>query len=204
MTERFGDPAIDVHDALFLMTAGTGKGERELWIGADRHYLPAADRTAYRVLVSRCGSHDLPVWTSAMPRGGDSHCLWVRGESGKAVEVYREFEPEPTLVLKDGDTLSRTIFWWLDRPLSPEWLTKANERLAKHFGTLRRHARPEFLCAPPEALTGVQARPQRVIVEELRCVQYHPDAVVGRRRPGGRLQDAPDPHAWREREKVAA
>lgn len=191
-------------DCLFWLTAGNGSGWREVWIESARYWIPTLDRrefdrklSAIRVL----GDGEI----SLVPRLGQdcyfttsSSCLWARVESRHGAKLLADFKPEPTLVLRDGDTVKRTAFWWLDNPLDPIWALKANERLSQALGGIRKHAALDEHLVPPQASRGVQ----EIHLEAIRLRIYHPNQVVGSDRPDRRaLKDAPDLQALREKHR---
>lgn len=201
-------------DALFCVTAGRWHREalREIQVEGKPYFIPVVGRGEFD---RKCQAvRLLGGAVSMVPRLGtdrhffDASCaIWVRLETGAAAAALEAFEPKPTIVLQDGDTVKRTAIWWLSLELASSWVLKANERLSHALGGVRAAATPRHLIVPPGACIGVQ----EVGVAELRLGMYHPDQVVGDSRPGGRLADAPNLTALRkqhadrrERQAVAA
>lgn len=199
-------------DCLFLLTLGDGTGYREVWLENTRYWVPALDRREFHRKLSGIrvlgdgGFSAIPRITKDRYFTTQASCLWARVETRHAAKLLAEFEPQPTLILRDGETVKRTAFWHLDNVLDPIWALRANERLSQALGGIRKAGALDSLCTPPQAGIGAQT----VQLEHLSARSYHPNEVVGTARPDGRkLKDAPDLQALREkhrkrREAVAA
>ena len=194
-------------DALFWLTRGNGSGVREIWIEQTRYWIPAGDHREFtRKLRGAQVLNDGAL--SFVPRMEEdsyftvpSSCLWVRVETRHAAKLLAEFQPQPTLILRDGDTVKRTALWWLDQPLSALWALRANERLSQALKGIRKCGAQDELLVPPEARTGAQT----VVLESLRLASFHPNQIVGSDRPDGRrLKDAPDLALARRRREEKA
>lgn len=178
-------------DALFTLTGGTFKqaGFRELHVDGRTHWIPTRDRREFERKLQAASL--LGGWVSLVPRIGTdrnwidrSSVVWVRCETGAAMAALAAFEPQPTLVLQDGETVKRTAIWWLSVELNRAYLLKANERLFHELGGVKAAAWPEGWVSPPGPGTGVR-------IASLTDALYHPDEVVGQARSGGRLCDPP-------------
>lgn len=171
------------------------RGYHELRLEGERVFCDVTDQALFRRLlggVAKLGSHcDL----SAVPRlnvndslsVGHASVLWARLDSGRSCELLQRFEPEPTLVLRDGGTLRRTALWALSRPLNYDWTLRANRRIAHRLGSKKKLGEPSFMFPAPGSLVNGK----RVFVEHASEGFYEPAQVVGQ------LPDAPDQDAWR-------
>lgn len=182
------------NDCLFFLTGGTGKGMRETWIENSRYWTPSADRRDFdrKLQAVRMLGGEISV----LPRIAQDHvafdaasCLWVRVETRDAAKRLSDFKVKPTLVLRDGETVKRTAFWWLTRELPWNWVLKANERLAYALHGLRKCAALSHMVVPPYASTGTQI----VEIERITLAMYHPNEVVGG------MKDPPDLEEARRR-----
>jgi len=129
-------------------------------------------------------------FVSAVPRRrpdtlswGPAHMLWSSLSKPEHCQRLERFQPAPTLVWRDRRSSRRWAAWSLSRPLSPQFVQQATERLAHHLGGLRRAASPEALIASP--FSGHWA------------VEFHTPETYTAREVVGQLRDAPDPHQWK-------
>ncbi len=159
-------------------------------------------RRFLRAVEMRGVDHELEV--TAAPRHprqlgvatDEVWCTWVRVETKKAAEKLERFRPAPTIVLREGDSVRRVAFWAMSRRHSVGQAHRANKRLAHALGAAKKWADPdEFRFAPCGCfLRDGRARPVPVLVESCSGAIWAPRQVYGR------LRDAPDPDAWRERQ----
>lgn len=158
-------------------TSWIGVGERRRFVGLIEHVGSELGRPV----------HVFPPRSARRPetvrRIG---CLWVVLESGKQVQAARRL-PAPTLALRDGRRVKRVLFWSLDRELDMRWGPRALRRVAHAVSAPKKWADPEaFWFVPPGVGDWVvSARNEGAV--------YQPRELVGR------LRDAPDPKAWRDR-----
>jgi hypothetical protein len=125
---------------------------------------------------------------------GQAAVLWARVESKREAVNLERFRPVPTLVLREGASCRRVALWSLRRPLSYDWLVRANRRIAHKLFAPKKWAEPEFAFpAPGSCLRVGRSRPVPIHVEHFEASIFHPREVVGA------LRDAPDPDAWREK-----
>lgn len=178
-------------DALFAMTGGTFNpaGFREIHVAGKTYWVPVADRAGFERKLQAASI--LGGWLSLRPRIGRdrwycdrSAVVWARCETGASMARLEMFEPRPTLILQDGESVKRTALWWLSVELNRAYLLKANERLAHAVGGVKAAAWPEGWIEPPGPGTRVQ-------IASLTDALYHPNEVVGAERPGGKLIDPP-------------
>lgn len=204
MTEFAPDPQIVT--ALWAMLAVPGRFNRVSWTrpGEDRafHMDYAFEEGAdWRQAVSVYGD-DCDVLLSAglRPRRGFGTCgtsrvLWARVEGKKDAQALARFRPAPTLVLREGSTARFVALWELRSELRYEWLLRANRRIAHKLFSPKKWSDAEFvLPAPGSCLRAGRARPVPVRVES-----FEPLAIYRPRDVVGKLKEAPDPLAWRER-----
>lgn len=81
----------------------------------------------------------------------DTGASWARAESGRQVTALEAFDPEPSLILREGGTVRHTAFWFHERPLDPEVSEKVNRHLAHKLRTPKKYA-PQLLFSPPGAV----------------------------------------------------
>jgi len=62
----------------------------------------------------------------AVERG---HVLWVDLDSPESIEALECFEPAPSMVIRSGGG-GKHAYWSIWPPLAPDWLERANKRLA--------------------------------------------------------------------------
>lgn len=162
------------------------EGTARLWMSCDRR------RPFTRIL----GADD--CFVSAVPRTerdsfslGPAHVLWARLDRPEAGERLAQVPLAPTLVLREGRSSRRYAFWALSRPLSGDWVTKANARLS-HACKGRRGAgdASQLVLSPFTRLTSA-TRPVAVAIE------YESDTYATAREIVGRLPDAPATDGWK-------
>lgn len=168
-------------------------------LGPDsRAFLPVTDFRLLELFALGRDGAGRGTLLSAVPRAskdslgvGAASVVWARLESGAGAAQLQRFTPAPTFVLREGRTVQRVAIWALLRPLTYEWTMRANRRLAHRLDAKKKHGAPEFMFTPPGASTETG---RSVWVEFESDGLYMPAEVVGR------LPDAPDPDAWRDRE----
>lgn len=150
-------------------------------------------------MVARmCADREVRLGAGSRRRRGFGTCdcsrvLWARVGSRKEVANLRRFRPRPTLVVREGSTCRLVALWSLRRPLTYEWLVRANRRIAHRLFGPKKWAEPEFeFPVPGSCLRAGRARPVPVHAVLFEASVYEPRQVVGG------LKDAPDPNAWRE------
>ena len=128
------------------------------------------------------------------PGGGfnEASCLWARLESTKEANALRRFRPAPTLVLREGRSVKRTVIWSLSTPLNLVWVEKANSRLSYRLGSKKRHGDIGFMTHAP---TSPLSTGKQTWAEHMSDASYTAKQVVGM------LRDRPQPSMdWRGRE----
>lgn len=89
---------------------------------------------------------------------------WVRCESGRQVAALEAFDPEPSLILREGGTVRHTAFWFHPRPVGPD----DSERLCRHLAHKLRAPKKyaaQMLFAPPGAVIREgRSKPLPVVV----------------------------------------
>jgi hypothetical protein len=188
------------------MLAAPGRFNRVAWI-MPGETLPFhvdyafEEGDAWRRMVQRAGE-DCDVLLSAglRPRRGFGTCgtssvLWARVEGKKEAQALARFRPVPTLVLREGSTQRYVALWELDRELNYDWLLRANRRIAHKLFAPKKWTDAEFVfAAPGSCLRSGRSRPVPVRVES-----FEPAGIYRPRDVVGKLKEAPDPDAWRER-----
>ncbi len=184
---------------------GFGTGFHEIRVDGHRTFLPTGRPRPFEIRLQTAAKRGVGCQVSLVPRMTPhdhllepSNVLWVRVENGTARSLLEQFEPQPTMILRDGDTVRMTALWALREPLrgsgaEPEvWCRRANERLSYALGGVRKHANPHsFLDAP-----GTPAGRGVVTVARFEPDLYDPREVVGH------LPDAPSPDAWKEKQSA--
>lgn len=173
-----------------------------LRVDSEPVWLPVPDRARFRralggaeKLASRSELSPLPRSSESTEAIGQCSCLWARVESGKQLDALTKFTPAPSIVLRDGDTLRRTALWALTGELDEQWAERLNRRIAHKLGTPKKYADPtRFTFTTPGAIGegGKLVRVEHMIPE-----------FYGAKEVAGRLQEAPDPHAWRNAQVAA-
>jgi hypothetical protein len=99
----------------------------------------------------------------------------------KQLTAARAFRPLPGLVLAEGSTARRWLFWPLDNPVPWADLKAANRRIAYALRSTQKHGDPDaaWFPAPGTCLRAGRARPVPVRVSRLEPVSYRVDAVAG-------------------------
>lgn len=172
-----------------------GPGYHELRVGHAQVWIPCHRRRAFTRVLASDDCH-----VSAVPREdkdalsyGRAHVLWVRLERPDCAERLARVPVSPTLVIREGRSSRRTAFWALSRPISGDWIERANARLASHCQGRRRTGEPtQLVVSPFTRVTVGRSTPVRVRVE------YESDTYATARQVVGRLRDAPDLNAWKE------
>jgi hypothetical protein len=199
-------PDPQIIGTLWTMLAAPGRFNRVAWImpGETRPFhmdYALEEGDAWRRMVLRAGEDcDVQVSAGLRPRRGFGTCgssrvLWARSDAKEQAERLLRFKPTPTLVLREGATCRMTALWELRDELNYEWLLRANRRIAHKLFGPKKHTAPEFeFNAPGTCLRAGRTRPVPIHVE-----RFEPAALYRPRDVVGRLKEAPDPDAWRER-----
>ena len=122
---------------------------------------------------------------------GDSGCLWVRTETKDSARRLARFTPEPTIVLREGDTVRQVALWWLTALCPAGKLERANGRLSYALRTKLKWGTAGFEFHPP----GTVIRQKRREIEVTAVGGTGEPVPVGRLLGG--LRDRPDPPDWR-------
>lgn len=129
------------------------------------------------------GSHRLTV--------AESPVLWVKTESRDACKRLARFKPEPTIVLREGDTVRQVALWSLTTGCPVDKLERANGRLSYRVGAKKLHGVPGFEFFPPGAVVKLKRKEIPVVAA----------GGSGEPVPAGQLlnglRDRPDPPDWR-------
>jgi hypothetical protein len=129
----------------------------------------------------------LPVrlgdWTprEVIWRSWAASLLWCRVEGDKQLAAAHRFRPLPGLVLAEGSTSRRWLFWPLDNPAPWSDLKAANRRIAYALRSTQKHGDPDaaWFPAPGTCLRTDRARPVPVRVSRLKPVSYRVSQVAG-------------------------
>jgi len=119
----------------------------------------------------------------AVERG---HVLWSDLDSPESIEALECFEPAPSMVIRSGGG-GRHAYWSLWPPLSPDWVEKANRRMAYALGGDARSCDAARILRPPGTFNFKTGSPVPVEVEHLAFNVYAAQEVVGA------LPDPPTP-----------
>jgi hypothetical protein len=159
---------------------------REVNVGTATCWVPCErPRPLARLLTGASGAHIGPVPRTAQDPYAlaSSWVLWARLERPACAEQLARLPVGPTLVVREARSSRRTALWALSRPLSGDWVTRANERLAHALGGRRGAADASALIASPFT-SGNR-------------IEYESDRISSARQIVGHLRDAPDKDAWR-------
>lgn len=217
MTDR------DALELLFAMLAGSGRGwhaveyfedgRREwCWLRAGQPRVPLRRPVsdAFVSTLERLAWEREPMLTPTPCVHHGRHLplalptvLWARCETRDSERRLGRFQPEPTLILREGASCRVTAFWALQKPLNLDHAERANRRLSMALETRRKHAELGFRFHPPgTVLRSGRSRPVAVVVAGGSEEAYPAGLVVGddarRRARFPKLRDAPDPDAWRK------
>lgn len=162
--------------------------------GAARIWMPCERRRPFARILS---ADD--CFVSAVPRTernsfaiGPAHILWARLDRPDCADRLARLPVGPTLVVREGRSSRRYALWALSRPVSGDWIDRANARLS-HACKGRRGAgtATQLILSPFTRLTNAH-RAVRVYVE------YESETYATAREIVGRLSDAPDRDAWKQ------
>lgn len=163
------------------------EGTARIWMPCDRR------RPFARILRAD------DCYVSAVPREsrdsfsiGDAHVLWARLDRPEAGERLGKVPLAPTLVLREGRSSRRYALWALSRPLSGEWIDRANARLSHACRGRRGAGEATQLVLSPFTRITTAARPVPIEIE------YESDTYATARQIVGRLPDAPATDGWRQ------
>jgi hypothetical protein len=186
----------------FLKT-GTGDAGRRL----ARFVRETDERYSSEVLLG--------VPATKRARGGvaAATAFWVRVEGTEQNRWLASFQPQPTIVLREGSSSRRWALWALEYPVRWAGVDRGNRRLAHRMRAPKKWAEPEnlWLPAPGSCLRRHGGRPVPIVVERLEAVTFEPLGVIGAREieVNGRvrrfpaLKDAPAADAWMKRQTGA-
>lgn len=123
----------------------------------------------------------------------DSGACWVRCETGRQVAALESFDPEPTLVIREGGTVRHTAFWMLPRPVNPDDGGKVNRHVAHKLRCAKKWADQMSFTPPGAVIREGRAKPLPVVVAggtgELVTLR-----ALCRTLP----REIPDPEGWRK------
>ena len=161
--------------------------------GPARIWMPCEKRRPFERIVK---AND--CYVSAVPRmqensitWGAAHILWLRLDRPDCAERLARLPVGPTLVVREGRSSRRYALWALSRPLSGDWIDRANARLS-HACKGRRGAggASQLILSP---FTRITTGKRDVDVYQ----EYESQTYATPREIVGRLPDAPDAKAWR-------
>ena len=78
------------------------------------------------------------------------HVLFVDLDSPEAISAVESFSPAPSMVIDSGN--GRHVYWALAEPLAPQWIERANRRLAHALGADMRATDAARILRPAETL----------------------------------------------------
>jgi hypothetical protein len=134
-------------------------------------------------------------WTRHRAGGvGQVSVLWCRVEGSKQLEWARRFRPLPAIVLQEGSSSRRLLFWPLEAVVPWTVSTAANRRLAYKFGATQKWADADLLRvpAPGSCLREGRDRPLPIRVARLTTASFRPEQFAASRW----LKDPPEPFDW--------
>lgn len=145
-----------------------------VWVAtSDRDRFVRICRGAETVRVSAC-----PHWERSWRLPSNAHMLWAVAETPATRLALEGFKPAPTFMVTAGGVL--TAGWALSQGLGPAWTERLNKRIAHRTG-----------CKKKWAGCGTMF--------ELGTVAGWTGELHSARAVAGRLRDAPDPDAWRQK-----
>ena len=127
----------------------------------------------------------------AVERG---HVLWVDLDSPESIEALECFEPAPSMVIRSGGG-GKHAYWSIWPPLAPDWLERANKRLALALDADMRATDCARILRPPGSTNWKTGSPVPVELERLNVEVYTAAQVV---------DGMSDPPAARRRERPPA
>jgi hypothetical protein len=126
---------------------------------------------------------------------GKSTVLWARLDNNRQMNVMRNFNPVPTVVVRHGASVHRLAIWWLSTPLNVVQLERANRRIAHALGAKKKFAdATQHVFVPGTVLRNAAPGRKAVAVH----VEYESGGRYTLGQVVGHLPDAPDPDAWRD------
>lgn len=125
--------------------------------------------------AERRGSRD------AIPAGD---VLYVDCDDAASADAASRHSPAPSMVVASGHGLH--LYWALDRPLEPQWIERANRRLAHGFGADMKSTDAARILRPPGTFNFKHGERLPVTIETLNVEVYSAADIVG---------DLPDPPA---------
>jgi len=168
-----------------------------------REFVALGDRRRLAAMIGARGrSTDLYVGVCPRVRqegGRDAvdrgHVLWVDLDDEAAIAALERFSPPPSLVVASGGG-GRHAYWSLLEPLAPDWLERANKRLALALDADPRATDAARILRPPSTTSWKSGSPVPVELEHVDCnAVYEARAIV---------EGLPDPPAPRRRERPPA
>jgi hypothetical protein len=171
--------------AFWALLWGDAGQWREVRIGTVTCWIPCERPRPFTRLVAAADVAIGPVPRSAQDQFAlaASWVLWARLERPACAAKLARLPVGPTLVVREARSSRRTALWALSRPLSGDWITRANERLAYALGGRRGAGDASALIASP--FTGSN------------WIEYETDEIHTARQIVSGLSDAPDKDAWR-------
>lgn len=204
-----------LHALAFILGWNGGIMEVQTWRegrGDHSNYFDMATASAARRLARFVREVDeryscqvllgVPAAKRAKGGVGTATAFWVRVEGTVQNRWLAGFQPQPTIVLREGSSSRRWAVWALEHPVRWVGVDRANRRLAHRMRAPKKWAEPErlWLPAPGCCLRRDRARPVPIVVERLEAVTFTGLGVVGDRVVDGRrhraLPDAPAADAW--------
>lgn len=105
------------------------------------------------------------------------HVLYVDSDAAEPMERLADFCPPPSMVISSGT--GRHAYWALAEPLAPDWIERANRRLAHALGADMRATDAARILRPPETFNFKTGSPVAVTAESINVEVYAPAEVVG-------------------------
>ena len=123
---------------------------------------------------------------------GMASMLWCKVEGKEQLARARRFRPLPSLVLAEGRSTRRWLFWPLERATSYFEVKPANRKIAYALRARQKHGDPDLAWLPaPGTCIRESSRPVPVVVARLTMDSHScADAIVAR------LKDPPPLDAW--------
>jgi len=169
--------------------------------GMGREFVGLSDRRRLAsMIVARGRSTDLYLAVAPRVRqegGRDAvercHAVFVDCDSPESIEALERFDPPPSMIVCSGS--GRHAYWSIWPPLAPDWLERANKRLAYALGADPRATDAARILRPPATFNFKTGSPRPVELERLNVEVYAARAIV---------EGLPDPPAPRRRERPPA
>ena len=160
-----------------------------------REFVGLGDRRRLAaMIVARGRTTDLFVGVAPRVRqegGRDAvercHAVFVDCDSPESIEALERFDPAPSLVVASGRGVHG--YWSIFPPLSPDWLERANRRVAFAVGADMRATDAARILRPPSTTNWKTGSPRPVELERMTGEVYEARAIVdGLPDPPGRAE----------------